>query len=132
LPTLAARLGWKGTWRTMILVAFRIGLRRGEFLGLRWEDVDLDGGRTRVVENYVWGCFRRQERQACGAESRSRTTRGAILQPDKTAATPDTEHRATRDMFRMIIAISGYSALREQVGTRSGTLAPPRFWIRPE
>lgn len=48
----------EGTWRTMILVALRTGLRRGELLGLRWEDVDLGRGRIRVVENYVRGQFK--------------------------------------------------------------------------
>jgi integrase len=43
----------EGEWRTMILVALRTGLRRGELLGLRWEDVDLVNGRLHVVENYV-------------------------------------------------------------------------------
>src|SRR5437763_492859 len=33
------------TWRTMILVALRTGMRQGELLALRWEDVDLVAGR---------------------------------------------------------------------------------------
>jgi integrase len=47
-----------GAWRTMIVVALHTGLRRGELLGLRWEDVDLGRGRLRVVENYVRGRFK--------------------------------------------------------------------------
>jgi integrase len=35
-------------WRPMILVALKAGLRLGEMLGLRWEDVDLVTGRIMV------------------------------------------------------------------------------------
>ena len=34
---------------TMILVAFRHGLRVSELVALRWEQVDLDAGRLRVI-----------------------------------------------------------------------------------
>lgn len=44
-----------GEIRTMILVAIRTGLRFGELLGLRWDDVDLDGGRLMVRRNIVKG-----------------------------------------------------------------------------
>ena len=37
-----------GIWRTMILVAMRTGLRHGELLALRWQDVDLVAGRLMV------------------------------------------------------------------------------------
>jgi integrase len=47
----------EGEWRTMIIVALRTGLRRGELLGLRWEDVDLVNGRITVRESYVRGKF---------------------------------------------------------------------------
>ncbi len=33
----------------LVLVAVLTGLRRGELLALRWQDVDLDGGRLRVT-----------------------------------------------------------------------------------
>jgi integrase len=42
-------------WRTMILVALRTGMRQGELLALRWEDVDLVAGRINVRQNAVWG-----------------------------------------------------------------------------
>lgn len=44
-----------GEWRTMILVALRTGMRQGELLALRWEDVDLVAGRINVRRNAVWG-----------------------------------------------------------------------------
>lgn len=44
-----------GEWRTMIMVACRCGLRQGELLGLRWEDVDLKNGRITVRRSFVRG-----------------------------------------------------------------------------
>ncbi len=37
-----------GEWRWMILIALRTGLRQGELLALRWEDVDLKKGLLRA------------------------------------------------------------------------------------
>ena len=34
----------------LYVLALFLGLRRGELLGLRWEDVDLDGGKLEVVQ----------------------------------------------------------------------------------
>jgi integrase len=47
--------GADGEWRTMILVGLRTGLRQGELLGLRWEDVDLVAGKLRVRQSIVRG-----------------------------------------------------------------------------
>ncbi len=45
----------RGEWRTMILTALRTGMRHGELIGLRWEDVDLVAGRITVRQNVVDG-----------------------------------------------------------------------------
>lgn len=42
-------------WRPMIVVALRTGLRLGELLALRWEDVDLVAGRLLVRRSLVRG-----------------------------------------------------------------------------
>ncbi len=42
-------------WKAMVTVAARTGLRHGELTALRWEDVDLPGGKISVNENYVDG-----------------------------------------------------------------------------
>jgi len=43
----------EGEWRTMILVAAKVGLRQGELLALRWKDVDLAAGKV-IVRHSVW------------------------------------------------------------------------------
>jgi integrase len=42
-------------WATMILVALRTGMRHGELIALRWQDVDLVAGRITVRQNCVGG-----------------------------------------------------------------------------
>jgi integrase len=44
-----------GDWQTMITVAARTGLRQGELLALRWQDVDLVGRRLMVRRSAVNG-----------------------------------------------------------------------------
>jgi integrase len=43
-----------GMWRTLIVVALKTGLRHGELLALRWQDVDLVAGRL-VVRRALCG-----------------------------------------------------------------------------
>lgn len=45
----------EGEWRTMIAVGIKCGLRQGELLGLRWEDVDLKLNRIVVRRSIVRG-----------------------------------------------------------------------------
>jgi integrase len=40
-------------WHTLVLTGLRTGLRRGELIGLRWEDVDLVAKKV-TVRNNVW------------------------------------------------------------------------------
>lgn len=42
-------------WATMITVGLKTGLRQGELLALRWEDVDLVAGRLVVNQNFAGG-----------------------------------------------------------------------------
>jgi len=42
-------------WRTMIMVGIKCGLRQGELLGLRWEDVDTKTGVIVVRQSIVRG-----------------------------------------------------------------------------
>ncbi len=44
-----------GEWQAMIVVGLRCGLRQGELLGLKWEDVDLKNGRITVRRSIVRG-----------------------------------------------------------------------------
>src|SRR5262249_17617511 len=45
----------EGQLRTMLLVALKTGMRHGELLALRWQDVDLVAGRIVVRQNVVRG-----------------------------------------------------------------------------
>lgn len=47
--------GADGEWATMILVGLRTGLRQGELLALRWQDVDLKSGLLCVRQSVTRG-----------------------------------------------------------------------------
>jgi integrase len=46
---------WVDSARRMTVVALSTGLRRGELLGLRWQDVDFLDRRVRVCQSFVRG-----------------------------------------------------------------------------
>ncbi len=41
------------TYKVLYLVAIMTGMRRGEILGLRWQDVDLDNGQASIRQSYI-------------------------------------------------------------------------------
>ena len=51
----ASRLieGARDEWRTLITFALRTGMRRGELVALRWQDVDLEAGKV-LVRQTIW------------------------------------------------------------------------------
>jgi len=49
--------GADGEWRAMITVALKTGIRLGELLALRWEDVDLVSGKLIVRRAVARGIF---------------------------------------------------------------------------
>ncbi|MEU4653856.1 site-specific integrase [Streptomyces sp. NPDC023723] len=64
-------------------VALALGLRQGEVLGLRWEDVDLDGGflvvrRSRHRPQYAHGCVDPCGRKAAGYCPQRRRTNAEL------------------------------------------------------
>jgi len=44
----------KAHWASLFSVLVTCGLRISEALGLRWEDVDFDGGRLKLQQSLVW------------------------------------------------------------------------------
>ena len=65
-----------GEWRTAILVALRTGMRHGEILALRWEDVDLVAGRINVRQKRGLGKHRHaQVTHGSRDRARSRSAR---------------------------------------------------------
>lgn len=70
----AAKYRNSGRWA----IALALGLRQGEVLGLRWQDVDLEGGYLRVRRNrlrskYAHGCTEPCGRKAGYCKERIRT-----------------------------------------------------------
>jgi len=65
--------------RTLVLTAVMTGMRRGELLGLKWEDVDLEGGKIHVRRALWRGKFvapkSRRSRRAIDAPA---TVRAAL------------------------------------------------------
>jgi integrase len=75
-------------------VALALGLRQGEILGLRWSDLDLDGGRLTVraqLQHLPWqhGCAASEAAPTCGHDPGRCPERhggGPVFGPVKSAA----------------------------------------------
>lgn len=78
-----------GLW---VLLAMT-GMRRGEALGLRWADVDLDAGRIRVVQTIV------QTRSvvSVGEPKTARGRRSVSLDPATAAVVREHRHRMLQE-----------------------------------
>lgn len=99
------------------VVALALGLRQGEALGLKWDDVDLVGGTLRVRRNrlrpkYAHGCGgtcgrkpgycpRRQSARADTGETKSRAGRRTIGLPDPLVALL-ADHKRNQDAERAL------------------------------
>ena len=71
--------------RALYLAAAMTGLRQGELVALRWQDVDWTAGRVRVRQNYVLGEF--------GTPKSRRSTR-SVPMADQVAGELDRLHQA--------------------------------------
>ncbi|MFD9000623.1 tyrosine-type recombinase/integrase [Streptomyces sp. NPDC059582] len=119
-------------------VALALGLRQGEVLGLKWEDVDLEGGflvvrRSRHRPQYAHGCAEPCGRKAAGycpqrrrtnpelSTTKSRADRRAVGLPDQLVDLLGTH-------------LSAQGAERMRAGTRwedNGLVFPDEFGRSP-
>jgi len=77
---------WWAITRRMVVVALGTGLRRGELLGLRWEDVELGERRVRVRQQYARGEI---------TTPKSRASRRTVEFGPVTAAALEEQYRAS-------------------------------------
>lgn len=77
-----------GVERAMYLAAVMTGMRQGELLALRWEDVDWTARRVRVRRNFVRGEY--------GTPKSKRPVDPARRPPGRRAARPLDAHRVRR------------------------------------
>jgi integrase len=63
----------------MVLLALRTGLRQGELLGLRWDDIDLVTGRLMVRRSAVRGVVGTKNGKSRGSPFERRCDRDRAL-----------------------------------------------------
>lgn len=84
-------------FEALYTVTLALGLRRGEVLGLRWADVDLEDGRLWVR----WALQRQKDKGLVMVEPKSRTSRRAIPLPPFVTTTLK-EHRRRQNELRLM------------------------------
>jgi len=77
-------------------IALALGLRQGEALGLRWQDVDLDGGALRIRRNRLRPTYRH------GCAGTCPDGRKAGYCPQRIATRPDTGETKSRAGRRVV------------------------------
>lgn len=100
-----------GEWKTLILVALRTGMRHGELLALRWEDVDLVKGQIHVRRSVTRDVITEPKSNRARI-IRSARRRGA---PQGTLASP----RRARVLQPMPAGCSGRTSRRIRSGVRA-------------
>lgn len=114
--------------RTLVRLAIMTGLRRGELLGLRWQDLDLESGVLRVFQSAQWisgqgWSFR---------EPKTRSSRRSVAL-GRTIIAELTEHRK-RQLEQRLKLGSVYADLDLVFSTALGTPIDPsnlrREWER--
>ena len=138
-PTTTERY-WFDAARRMTVVALSTGLRRGELLGLRWQDVELLERRLHVRQAFVRGEMTtpksRAGRRTSARPGRGRGARGAVPATRYRAAesivfchpalgTPLDPSKLTRTRGRRSQGRRGRRS-RSGRGTASGTRRSPR------
>lgn len=119
-------------WRTMLLVAVRTGLRRGELLELRWRDLDLDGecSQVRVTRSVRFGkggtVTIKEPKSGRGrtvplvsaVAAALRAQRGAarsVQQDELVFAGEEGRHRSPDQLYRAVIAAGQRAGLKRHV-----------------
>jgi integrase len=108
------------------LLAATTGMRRGELLGLRWEDIDLDSGVVRVAQARV----RAGNQVVAGEPKTARGRRAIALDPTTVAALRQHRKRQTEER----LAAGPHYAVSDLTLTMPGgtPIHPNRFslWFR--
>lgn len=114
---------WHGAFALMLAA----GLRRGEVLGLRWQDIDLEGGRASIVQTVV----QIQGRSIVKRPKTERATRTVSLRPEVVALL---RRRRVEQLEDRMLAGSAWRPEEGDEGlvftTSVGTRIAPRNFLR--